>query len=99
MPWDVRVVDERGKAIISHDVGLEFRVLENLPDSAVLLKGIDRYQDTTFNNLQLERFVEEWHEHMSSITDPEDSRACEQVRDFAQQCLGHPHWYLKFIGD
>jgi hypothetical protein len=99
MPWSVRIQDERGKPLCDDDVVVEFEFLDDLPSGTTLLRGIDRYQDTTFNNLQLRGFLKEWETLTSRLMTEQERHSWESVREFARRCLKEPHTYLKFIGD
>lgn len=98
MSWTVRIQDEAGRPV-DEDFEIPFRILDQLPPGSLMLRGIDRYQDTTFNGTQLEFFLAEWELLASQIANPEDKAAWEKVKAYAKQCVDKPHCYLKFIGD
>src|SRR3954454_24078146 len=99
MPWNVRIVGERGQVFSAEDVILEFRVLENLPSESKYLEGIDKYQDTTFNSQQLRLLLPEWDALRVRLNDDADQAAWCKVREYAERCIEHPHWFLRFVGD
>ena len=99
MSWSVRIQDEMGRGVSGDDIDVPFRILDRLPPNTPMLRGIDRYQDTTFNGMQLEFFVQEWETLASQITNPDDKAVWEKVTACANRCVEEPHLYLKFIGD
>jgi hypothetical protein len=100
MPWLVRIEDEQGRPRTPDgDCVVEFRLLEHLPPDAIMLKGVDEYANTTFNQQQLKLLLPEWERLGARITSAEDRAAWEKVLAYAKQCLDTPHLYLKFLGD
>jgi hypothetical protein len=94
--WEVRVVDEHDKPL-SEDISVPGSILSKMGPGSMLLKGIDPYLNTTFNNAQVEFFIKEWEE-LAPRVEPEDQAIWQSVLDYAIRCL-EPHVYLKFIGD
>jgi hypothetical protein len=99
MPWTVRIEDEDGKPVSREDYAVPFTVLASVSPKSVMLQGIDRYCDTTFNSLQIKFFLKEWDALAETLTEDEHRQAWKKVRDYAEQCMVEPHLYLKFIGD
>lgn len=61
-----------------------------------LLRYVDPYGDTYFNQRQMADFLVDWN----ALKPTDDQR--EQwilVRDMAVKCQQEPHLYLRFIGD
>src|SRR4051812_49236527 len=99
MPWSVRIVDEEAEGLSGNDIVVDFKTLDDLPSSSVILRGIDPYGDTTFNGLQLDFFLREWELILARLKTDEEKLRWEQVRDYARRCIKEPHTYLQFIGD
>ena len=68
-------------------------------DSYDLLRYIDRYGSTVFNQLQMEQFLYEWQRIKSSVRTLEQRRVVEEVEELARRCNEGLHLYLKFAGD
>jgi len=64
-----------------------------------LLSGIDPYADTTFNSLQMERFISEWDRLAELAASPRLVDTMVRVRQFAETVQKTPHLYLRFVGD
>lgn len=94
--WDVRIVDEDDKPM-SEDISVPASILSKMASDSIMLKGIDPYLNTTFNNAQVEFFIKEWEE-LAPRVEPDDKAVWQTVLDYARRCL-EPHVYLKFIGD
>lgn len=60
---------------------------------------IDVYGDTTFNRMQMPRFLEEWRLLMVRAETPEELKLMEKVEAMAESVAGGVHLYLKFYGD
>jgi hypothetical protein len=94
--WDVRIVDERDKPM-SEDISVPASILSKMKPESIMLRGIDPYLNTTFNNAQVEFFIKEWEE-LAPRVESDDKVIWQTVLDYARRCL-EPHVYLKFIGD
>jgi hypothetical protein len=70
--------------------------VERSPAADPLLSEIDWYGDTTFNRLQMPRFLLGWAELAKQGKSPEE---VELIKQLAERCQGGVHLYLKFIGD
>ncbi|MGC0778031.1 MAG: hypothetical protein WCD68_12560 [Candidatus Acidiferrum sp.] len=75
------------------------RVLERSYDADPLLAEIDWNGNTTFNRLQIPRFLSEWAELAKQSSSPEEANIVNEVKELAVRCGGEVHLYLKFIGD
>lgn len=64
-----------------------------------MLSSIDRYGDTTFNRMQIGRFLEEWHSLSEKTTTPEERQLVDAVRTLGIKAQHDVHQYLVFIGD
>src|SRR5689334_13549659 len=61
--------------------------------------SIDPYGDTTFNNLQMRGFLNEWAVVARRATTPDEHSLVDYVEKLARRCRDEVHVYLKFIGD
>jgi len=64
-----------------------------------MLGFIDPYGNTLFNGVQMQLFILEWDRLMRNVTDKEDSRFLQKVREMAERCKAEPHLFLRFVGD
>jgi hypothetical protein len=64
-----------------------------------MLSSIDPYADTTFNGLQMSRFLPEWAEVFAKAETSEEKELVARIQAFAKRCRDDSHLYLKFIGD
>jgi hypothetical protein len=64
-----------------------------------MLASIDRYGDTTFNRLQIERFLAEWGTLFAKATTLEETALLQTVKALGEASRLHVHQYLVFIGD
>jgi len=64
-----------------------------------MLASIDRYGDTTFNSVQIERFLVEWNTLFQRATTSEETNLLQAVKSLAERSLLKVHQYLVFIGD
>jgi hypothetical protein len=75
------------------------RLLERSHDSEPLLLEIDWYGNTTFNRLQMPRFLSQWGVLANNSKSPEEAKIVSEVKELAERCEGDVHLYLKFVGD
>ncbi len=64
-----------------------------------MLASIDRYGDTIFNRLQIERFIAEWKTLFSKVRTPEEENLLNAVQSLAEKCRLRVHHYLAFVGN
>lgn len=79
-------------------------VLESLlpnaeDESFPLLRYVDLYSDTTFNQRQCRDLLDEWTRIMERSANPPQSAVLASVRELIIRCKGTPRTYLKFLGD
>lgn len=94
--------DERGavKKWAGDPTNILHRLLPGTEDdSYCLLRYIDPYADTVFNQLQLNDFLKEWAKLRLRTTAPEAVTLLGEVQELAKECESGDSWYLKFIGD
>lgn len=68
-------------------------------DDYPFLRSIDPYADTTFNGLQMRRFLIEWTAVSQNATTADEQALTSAVESLARRCRDEVHTYLKFIGD
>jgi hypothetical protein len=98
----IALQDEIGDklAIVVDPKNLFGRLLPDPADASfVCLRFIDPYQDTTFNQWQMEPFIHEMGRVATRATTAEQKQILDGVVDLARRCAAEPHLYLKFYGD
>ena len=68
-------------------------------DDFPFLRSIDDYGDTTFNGLQMPRFLKEWASVSMKVRTAEEQVIFSAVGSLARRCSNEVHTYLKLIGD
>jgi hypothetical protein len=63
------------------------------------LSCIDWYGDTTFNTLQMSRFLPEWHRVLPSARAHGSEALHQRIEALAKQCQQEVHLHLTFLGD
>jgi hypothetical protein len=63
------------------------------------LQFIDPYGDTTFNQLQIPKLIEELEALSLNCQTDEQRRKLEAVIEFVRKAKGETHTYIKFYGD
>jgi len=101
MGFDINLESENGKvlATVSDPKNLLHRLFERSISTQPLIAEIDWYGNTTFNRLQIPRFLAEWAELAKQSPSQEEADIVSQVKELAVRCEGGVHLYLKFIGD
>jgi hypothetical protein len=98
----IQLEDERGNEIdsVADPKNLLARILPAAgAESYPMLASIDPYGDTTFNRVQMPRFLAEWSIIAAKAQSPEESALVLEIANMACRCAGEVHLYLKFIGD
>jgi len=101
MGFDVNLEKENGEVLAS--VGdaknILHRLLERSQADEPHLAEIDWNADTTFNRLQIPRFLAEWEVVARHSQTPEEAKLISDIKELAERCMDGVHLYLKFIGD
>jgi hypothetical protein len=102
MGFSIELQDEWGGWIarVEDPKGLIDNLLPSIDlddDSYPILSSIDPYADTTFNGLQMRRFLLEWSN--GKATTDEQLALVSAVEILARRCSLETHTYLEFIGD
>jgi hypothetical protein len=96
MSWAVRLQNERGKPVINEDAGIDFELVDAVVGHK-LLRYIEPYGDTVFNQQQMDYFIDGWK--LIQPKAAEQKQPWEKVFRMATKCKNEEHLYLKFIGD
>lgn len=103
MGFNVELQDESGVRLdgVDDPQGLLNKLLPEPGDSDdyAFLRSIDDYGDTTFNSLQMPRFLKEWCFVSQKATIADQQAIVSAVESLARRCRDEIHTYLKFIGD
>jgi alkylhydroperoxidase/carboxymuconolactone decarboxylase family protein YurZ len=103
MGFNVELQDELGGRIegVDDPRGLLDKLLPELRDGDdyPFLRSIDPYGDTTFNRLQMPRFLREWATISVKASTSDEQALVLAVALLARRCGDEVHTYLKFIGD
>jgi hypothetical protein len=98
----VAVQTESGKQIkaVADEKNLLSRMLDSPDGSAFpMLASIDKYGDTVFNRVQMDRFLAEWKTLYGAANTAEETSLLKAVQDLAEESMRGVHRYLVFIGD
>lgn len=68
-------------------------------EDAVCLQFIDPYGDTTFNQLQIPKLVEELGALRPNCDTDEERQELESIIGFIGRAKGDTHTYIRFYGD
>jgi hypothetical protein len=101
MGFDINLEKEHGEVFdsIEDPTNILHRLLERCGGDDSHLAEIDWNGDTTFNRLQIPRFLAEWETLAQYSKSPEEAKLVADVRRLAERCASGVHLYLKFIGD
>ncbi len=102
MGFNIELQDELGGRIAGIDdprCTLDKLLPEVGDDHYPMLGSIDPYGDTTFNHLQMPRFLKEWAVVLQKAGTAEERSLVSAVESLARRCRDEVHTYLKFIGD
>ena len=64
-----------------------------------ILAGIDPYENTIFNGIQMHRFLLEWKDVTAKASTVEERELVTKIEEFALRCRDEVHLYIRFIGD
>jgi hypothetical protein len=98
----IALKDEFGKQIdfIADEKNILDRLLGSPDESTFpMLASIDRYGDTTFNQMQIDRFLAEWESLFSRAETSEEKELLLDVKRLGETSRRKVHQYLVFIGD
>ena len=98
MTWNVQLENENRKVISSLDELFDCPLLHNseVLEKSHLLRYVDPYGDTVFNNLQIDDLLADLE--MLLEYEPENGLIKEIIK-LANECKSRVHTYLVFYGD
>ena len=100
MPLTIILQDEQGIPIKISDSVFEYDELEKIKiddfRKFILIKYIDFYGDTVFNNLQMDDLILDF-KHLKFFS--KQHIAIDEIIELAKQCKSSVHTYIKFEGD
>jgi hypothetical protein len=101
MGFDINLEKEHGQvlATVEDPKNTLHRLLERCQADEPHLAEIDWNGNTTFNRLQMPRFLKEWERLANQSKSPEEAKLVAEVKQLAERCADGVHLYLKFIGD
>jgi hypothetical protein len=98
----IALENERGEAI-REVLDLQNELHRLLPrsddESFQLLRFVDWYQDTTFNQLQMPVFLAELRRIAARANTDNASQVIRAIEQLAKEVEAAPHLYVKFYGD
>ena len=88
------------KELIGDDQNLLNRLI-GYPDAKQfpMLASIDWYGNTTFNRMQLRRFLVEWETLYDKTSTLEERALLDAIKQLSEKALEHVHHCMVFIGD
>lgn len=94
MAYTISFEDESGNTITTFDcdITLDFQHLHQ-NENSILLKYLDPYGDTTFNQLMLEDLLSDLRQLSM------ESKFIQRLIEFVETRKGEVHTYLKFYGE
>lgn len=97
MAWTIILEDEKRQAVKSLQKEFVSREMFNSDFliQTTLLKYVDPYGDTVFNNLQIDDLVTD----LELLKGFEDNELIDKIVSLAQECKSEIHTYLTFYGD
>ena len=97
MAWTIILEDEKRQAVRSLQKEFVSKEIFNSEflKQTILLKYIDPYGDTIFNNLQIDDLVAD----LELLKEIEDNELIDRIISLAQECKSEIHTYLTFYGD
>ena len=100
MPIAIELRDNSGTVIGAAGETPPGRMLPEITgDDFPLLRGVDEYDDTVFNSLQMTWLLEELKRLRESAGSPDRARLLEEIIELGNQCATNQHTYLVFVGD
>ena len=98
MTWTIILENENKEQLyaVSEELDSETLKDESKRQSFKLLKYLDPYGDTTFNNIQITDLLDDL-EVLKGYDG--DENLFDEIIDLATKCKNEPHTYLTFYGD
>lgn len=102
MGIDLYCENEQGRSLdhVDDTRNLFAHLLDKISrEETLCIRFIDRYGDTTFNQMQIPFLIDELQQSISLALDSDTHEQLMKMIDLARNSLGKPHTYLKFRGD
>jgi hypothetical protein len=80
------------------DRGIDLRIILRAPPDGAVLRFIDPYGDTVFNQLQLKQLINELRDLAAKATERDFQCNVDRVISFLEASKGI-HIYVTFVGD
>ena len=99
MAWTIVMENEKKELIASIKAEFHSEIIfdKNKNSTFKLLKYLNPYGDTTFNNLQIRDLINDLE--ILKIKEPNDSILIDEIIKLANSLENEPHMYLTFYGD
>ena len=96
--WTIILEDENQNSIkiVSNEFSIKNLISNNFAANYKLIKYLDQYGDTKFNNLQMHDLIEDFK--ILQTFEPEND-LIKEIINLATICLKNNHLYLCFYGD
>jgi hypothetical protein len=97
----INLQTERGEPIdsITDTFNALHRIIPKGDPDLVLIDCIDWYGDTTFNHLQMARFIAEWGRVLDGAIKEGATALHSKIEEMAKRCETESRLYLRFVGD
>ena len=101
MGFDINLERENGEILstVEDPKNILHNLLERCLADEPRLREIDWNGDTTFNRLQMPRFLAEWEIVARRAKNTDETKLVAEIKRLAEKCADGLHLYLKFIGD
>jgi hypothetical protein len=100
MPLVIELRDNSGNVLRVAGETPPSKVLPDITgDDFPLLRGVDEYDDTVFNSLQMTWLLPELKRLRETVRSPHTARLLDEIIEIGKQCAAMQHTYLVFVGD
>lgn len=100
MPFTIELRDNSGNLLgIAGESPPRKFLPEMAGDDFPLLRGVDEYDDTCFNSLQMTWLLPELRYLRDAQQAHDQIRLLDEIIDLAEKCAAMQHTYLVFSGD
>jgi hypothetical protein len=100
MPLVIEFRDNSGSVLGLAGESLPGKFLPEIEgDDFPLLRGVDEYDDTVFNSLQMTWLLQELKRLRDTRDSRDQARLLDEIIELGEQCAAMPHTYLVFVGD
>jgi len=100
MPLVIELRDNSGKVLgVAGETSPSKMLPDITGDDFRLLRGVDEYDDTVFNSLQMTWLLQELKRLRETAGSPDQARLLDEIIGLGKQCAAMQHTYLVFLGD